>query len=466
MKYNRKIILKILSIILALEGFTMLIPALAAVITGDKNTAVIFAFTGIILFLLFGLIFITHRNVKLKLKPRDVFLLGAFIWGAVCLTGALPFLLSPYGYTFAEAFFESAAGWTTTGAWSFDPAASCYSLILWKAMCSWLGGIGVILMIISLFPGLGVKGLKNAKQFYMVYILFTIAEFVLLSFSGMPVKETIVNTLFSISTSGILNFSGLGVIEMTPYVQTVFTVFTFLSSCNFAAFFVRSFAYWKKSFRSTELKVYVSLLAAAILIIAFSLLASGIYEGFCEALGMSVTQAVSFSSTSGFKVAETNMWPATAKFILLILVFIGGCSDSTSGSVKVMRFIIFFKLIRRGIFKRIHPKAVKPVMLEGEPVSAKDASETTGFLLIFFMLFIFGAIVFSLENLDLETCFSLSFGTLTNNGTAFGMISNGDYTFLSGLSKIFSGFLMICGKLEIWPVMILFSRSFWNTERS
>ena len=166
-------------------------------------------------------------------------------------------------------------------------------------------------MTLSLFPGLGVKGLKNAKQFYIVYIFLTVAEFVLLAVSGMPVEETIVNTLFSISTSGILNFSGTGIIEMTPYIQTVFTLFTFLSSCNFAAFFVRQVSGLKKSFRSTEFKVYVSLLGA-----------SGIYGGFFKTLGISVTQAVSFSSTSGFKVADTNMWPSTAKFILLILVFI------------------------------------------------------------------------------------------------------------------------------------------------
>lgn len=152
--------------------------------------------------------------------------------------------------------------------------------------------------------------------------------------------------------------------------------------------------------------------------------------------------------------------------ILLVLLFIGGCANSTSGSVKVIRFIIYFKIILRGIYKRIHPKAIKPIMLKGKPVSAATASSVTVFMLLFFAVFIFSSLILALENYDLETTFSAVLGSLTNNGTAFGLITGGNYSIFSSFGKLYCAALMIAGRLEIYPIIILFSRSFWNSDRA
>ncbi len=486
MTFNHRIILKTISIVLFFEGLAMLIPGLSGIYFHEKQAAASLL-TIAIMAIIVGISFFLHlRYNTLKIKTREGFFITIVTWFSVCFIGALPFFFSGYDYTFTEALFESTAGWTTTGAWAFNPATSAKSLILWKAICSWMGGIGILLLTISIFPILGIQGQKmvrseirgpalekmsarmsdTAKLSYKIYIVMTLLEFLCLLPSGLPKYEILVNTLFSISTAGILNFNSGLYLAFTPYVQTVFTLFTFLASCNFVIFFFIAIGKWDKIIKNIELRVYIGLLVCSIITMAIMLTISGEYPSFMNALGDSITQAISYSSTSGFKVANTSIWPTACKMILLILVFIGGCSMSTSGSLKVIRVIIFIKLIFRGIYKRIHPRAIKPIMLEGQPVSARSASATAGFILLFFTIFIFSSIVFSVENLDMETTLSIALGTLSNNGTAFGIISNGDYSFLSGISKFYASLLMLTGRLEIIPIIILFSRSFWNSDRA
>ncbi len=486
MKFNHRIILKTISIIIFFEGLAMMIPGIAGIYFNEMQAAVSLLTVSCIS-IISGLSFFLYlRYDTLKIKERDGFYITILTWFSICLVGSLPFLFSGYGYTFTDALFESTAGWTTTGAWTLTPLSSCKSLILWKAMCSWMGGIGILLFTISVFPILGIQGQKmvaseitgptlkkmsakisdTAKLSYKIYLLLTILEFILLLPTGLPKFEILVNTLFSISTAGLVNFTDGIYFSLSPYTQTIFTIFTFLASCNFIIFFMLATGKWKTALKNTEVKVYVALLGYGIIIMTIMLTLCGEYSSFTQALGDSVSQAISYSSTSGFKVTDTNIWPTSCKMILLILVLIGGCAMSTSGSLKVIRFIVFFKLIIRGIYKRIHPHAIKPIMLEGKPVSAKSASATTGFIMIFFALFVFSSIIFSFENMDIETTLSLSLGTLTNNGTAFGLISDGDYSFLSGFSKIYASLLMIAGRLEIIPFIILFSRSFWNSDRA
>ena len=151
--------------------------------------------------------------------------------------------------------------------------------------------------------------------------------------------------------------------------------------------------------------------------------------------------------------------------ILMILMLCGGCGNSTSGSIKIIRVVIFFKLIRRGIYKRIHPRAVRPVMLDNRPVSSATASNVTVYILLYFLVFVFSSIMFSLENLDMETTFFTSLACMTNNGTGFGRIIGGDFSIFSSFGRIYAAILMLAGRLEFYAVIMLFSPSFWNSDR-
>ena len=390
------------------------------------------------------------------------------------------------GYSAADSIFESVSGWTTTGAWAVPTTQMPRCLVLWKAITNWLGGMGLLLLTVTFFPILGAQGQKMAsaevpgiemekmsarisdtgKITYRIYIAMSVLELLLLLPSMSPF-DAAVNTMSTISTAGILNVhEGIPILASTPYVKTIFTIFSIAGSVNFVMYFFLYNRKWKKALHLVEVKTYLGLVAGGSLLIGIILYFSGNHETLAGALGDSFAQAAAFASTSGYEVDDINVWPTTCKMILLVLLFIGGCANSTSGSVKVIRFIIYFKIILRGIYKRIHPKAIKPIMLKGKPVSAATASSVTVFMLLFFAVFIFSSLILALENYDLETTFSAVLGSLTNNGTAFGLITGGNYSIFSSFGKLYCAALMIAGRLEIYPIIILFSRSFWNSDRA
>ena len=357
-------------------------------------------------------------------------------------------------------------------------------ILFWRNMTNWLGGMGLLLLTISLFPVLGAEGLKmasaevpgprfekiaarisdTAKIIYIIYISMTVIEFLLLP-SGLTPFESLINTMSTISTAGVFNLNNDVILNFSPYVKTIFTIFSIAGSVNFFMYFYLFQRKWKRAFGNIEILTYLGLLAGASVVIALSLYFGGYYSSILGALGDAFAQAVAFGSTSGYEISNINLWPTSAKMILLILVLIGGCANSTSGSIKVIRFIIYFKLIFRGIYKRIHPRAVKPVMIQGNPVSAAVVSSVAGFVLLYFAVLVFSCLVFSLENLDMETTFSTAVACITNNGTAFGELAGGNFSFFSGFGKFCAAVLMMAGRLELYAIILLFSRTFWFPDR-
>jgi len=270
----------------------------------------------------------------------------------------------------------------------------------------------------------------------------------------------------TISTAGLLNVGTGNVIAVSPYVTGVFTAFSIFGSINFMMYFYLYKRKWSHILGNVEVRAFLKILAVGSSIIALTLFFTGTCDTLTGAFGTAIAQSVAYGATSGFEVADLNTWPGLCKIVLIILLLIGGCSNSTSGSIKVVRFVIFLKLIKRGIYKRIHPKAVKPIMIQGKPVSAASVSSITVFLMLYFLVFVFGSLVFSLENLNMETTFCTTLACITNNGTAFGGIVGGNFSILSEPGKIVSVILMLAGRLEMYAIILLFSRSFWNPNRA
>lgn len=486
MTYNIRVILKTIGVVLLFEGLAMLAPMGYAVYASETGPAASLFFTAVCCIAIGAFVYRHLKYYTLQIKTRESFFVAFICWFVVCIAGTLPYLFSGCGYSFADSLFESVSGWTTTGAWTVNIDDLPRSLVLWKAISNWLGGMGLLLLTISLFPVLGVQGLKmaaaevpgpniqkmatrfsdTAKISYIIYIIMTVAEICLLLPSGLTTFEAVINTMSTISTAGLLNLGGDVVANFTPYVKTVFTIFSVIGSVNFLMYFYAYKRQWGKIFRNVEMRTYLGLLFFGALLISLFLFFGGYYDSYTGAFGDAIAQTVAFGSTSGYEIANINLWPTTCKVVLIILLFIGGCANSTSGSIKVIRFIIYFKLIRRGIYKRIHPRAVKPVMIQGEPVSAATASTVTVFLMLYFAVFIFSALVFSLENLDMETTLSTALACITNNGTGFGGIASGNFSFFSAAGKIYASVLMLAGRLELFAVVLLFSRSFWNSDRA
>lgn len=486
MTYNHRVILRTISVILLFEGVAMIPPIICAVGFEETGPASALFLTSCCCIALGMLIFRFLKYYTLKIKQRESYFIAFICWFAVCFVGTFPYALSGCGYSFDDCVFESVSGWTTTGAWTIPLAQMPRSLVLWKAITNWLGGMGLLLLTISFFPVLGAEGQKmvsaevpgvelekmasrisdTAKISYRIYIVMTVVEFLLLLPSGLTPFEALLNTMSTISTAGLINLGSPAMTDMSGYVKGVFAAFSIIGSINFMMYFFLYHRKWRAVLKNVELRTYLGLLCGGALIIAVSLTACGRYGSFAGALGDGFTQAVAFGATSGFEVDDINQWPTLSKMVLLILLFIGGCGNSTSGSIKVIRFIIYFKILLRGVYKRIHPRAVKPVMIQGRPVSAATASTVTVFVMLYFAVLLVSALLFSLENLDLETTLCTALACITNNGTAFGGITGGNFTQFSAGGKLYASILMLSGRLELYAIILLFTPSFWNSDRA
>ena len=485
MHNNYRVILRVIAGILLMEGVAMFIPLAYAIYADDAAAAAFFL--PALTCLCIGLVIHTQLQYKsLKIKPRESYLIACISWLTVSIMGTLPYLMAGCGYSLADCIFESVSGWTTTGAWTVDVAAMPRSLLLWKAITNWLGGMGLLLLTMSFFSVLGVEGQKMvnaempgvdkekfaarssdaAKISYIIYVIISVLETILLIAGGLDPFTAVVNAMSTVSTSGLLPVDGVNVVAISPFITAVLAGATLFGSMNFTIYFLLYKRKWGAIIKNVEVRAYLMILIAVSMIIGLSLYHGGYYPDFLKAWGTAFVQTVAFGSTTGFEITNINSWPGVAKMLLICVLLIGGCSNSTSGSVKVIRFVVFMKLIKRGIYKRIHPRAIKPVMLQGKPVSAASVSSITVFLMLYFLVFIFGSLVFSLENLNLETTFCTTLACITNNGTAFGDVIGGNFSILSDFSKLFSAVLMVAGRLEMYAIILLFSRSFWNPNRA
>ncbi len=486
MHSNYRIIAKTIGVILLFIGVAMLVPMVYAVYLGQTKVTFAF-FIPAIFCLTFGYLIHTRlRFLSTKLKHRDSYFVAFICWITVSFVGTFPYLLSGCDYTLADCIFESVSGWTTTGAWTVDIPSMPRPLLLWKAFSNWLGGMGLLLLTISFFPVLGIDGQKmvtaempgievekmsarisdTAKISYKIYIVMTAVEFLLLLPSELTPFEALINTMSTISTAGLLNVASGNVIAVSPYVTGVFTAFSIFGSINFMMYFFLYTRQWKKIIANVEVRAFLGILITASFFVGISLYHNGYCDDLTDAFGIAFAQTVAFGATSGYEVGDINAWPGFSKMILIMVLLIGGCANSTSGSIKVIRFVVFMKLIKRGVYKRIHPRAMKPIMIQGRPVSAASVSSITVFLMLYFLVFVFGALGFSLENMDMETTFCTTLACITNNGTAFGDIIGGNFSIFSSFGKFWAAILMLAGRLEMYAVILLFSRSFWNPNRA
>lgn len=487
MHFNYQVIIKVIGIITTIIGITMIPSLLVSFIYGETEVAIAFLMSITPSVIVGGIIVLKMKPLSSFVKIRDGYLIVAICWILASILGAFPYIFSGVIPSFILAFFESASGFTTTGTTIIDELSSIpKGLLFWRSFCHWLGGMGILILIISILPALGIGGQRiasaeapgpslekmstrmtdSAKILYIMYISFTIAAIILLRLGGMNWFDAFIHAFGSMGTGGTSNYSS-GVAHFNSlYVELVIIIFSILASINFILYSHILKGRWRDFFKDSELRVFLFILGCAFLLVMLNIRIFGSYNSLGEAIRLSFFHTTAFISTSGYSTTDYTLWPAFSQIILFTLMLIGGCSASTCGSIKVIRIIIMFKLIVRGLYRRLHPNSVVPVKLKGKTISSETVSRVSSFLILYFVLFVFSSLVISLDNYDMITTLSAAASTLSNTGVGFGLIGpSGTYSMFSDPILLYLSLLMIAGRLELFTIVLLFTPSFWSSDR-
>ena len=473
---NYKLISKLLGYILLIETAFMAPSLILSLVERDGSSYGFLIPMAIAVFL--GLILINLKIKKNSLSPRDGILTVTASWILVSIVGALPLWISA-GMTYVDSFFEIVSGFTTTGASVISSIESFpRSIILWRSITHWIGGMGILVFTVGLLPKLGVGAFQifkaespgpvagkiesrisqSSKRLYVIYLILTLILFICLNLDGMPIFESLVHTFGVLGTGGFSSYNDSLMSYEGNSVHFILAIFMFLSSTNFAIYALLSKKKFKEVLQNDELKLWISIIIGAITLITLDLYSKG-YPSLFMAFRDSAFQVTSISSTSGFANADYELWPSFSKFILLILMLFGGCAGSTGGGIKIVRISILLKLIKREMKKATHPKAVLPVMSDGKSLSDEVVLGINAYLGTYFVIAVLSTALVTLSGVDVITGFSSVATTLSNVGPGFGDIGpTKNFYFYSDFFKLYFSVLMLLGRLEFFTIMALFTR--------
>ena len=495
-KLNRKLIFHILGLLLMFNGFAMLISAFVSYLTNDGvlNEMTIVS----LLVIFFGWLFmIVSKKNERKINKRDAYFVVVLGWLVMIFSGMLPYVVTDSISSFSNIFFETMSGYTTTGSTIInDIDALPKSIIFWRSMTHWLGGMGIIVLAIAILPLLGIGGMQlftaeapgltgdkihprisdTAKRLWLIYVGLTFLETILLTFAGMSFFDAINNSMSNIASGGFSSKNeSIGFWNDNPLIQYIVIFFMFLAGTNFILIYFGLTGKFKKIFQDTEFKWYVSFICAFVfistLILFFQVNLSSTEVYHPEVLGKfessfrhSLFQVVAIVTTTGFVTGDFISWTPFLTMLFFGIMFLGGSSGSTSGGVKVLRHLI---LIKNGFleFKRsLHPNAIFPLRHNNHVVEKPIIIHVLAFFILYLILFIIGAGVLSALGLDFVSAIGGAASSLGNVGPALGSlgpISNFDS--LPEIGKYWCAFLMLVGRLELFTVLIFFTPYFWKS---
>ena len=478
---NKRSIIYILGWVLIVDAVAMQIGTITSLIYGEKE-AWYFVLTGVVSAILGVLAIKVKKPKNMVLYQKAGFASTALSWILLSLVGCMPFWLSGEIPSFIDAFYETVSGITTTGATILnDVEALSKGMLMWRSFLHWLGGMGVIVFLLAIIPKLGgqqniflmkaespgpiidkaVPRMRNyATMLYGIYIILTALEFILLLFGGLNVFEAI-NTSFSTAgTGGFGIYNSNAAAFESYYVQTVIAVFMLLFGINFSVYLCLIARKFKQSLKFEELWIYLGIVAVSTAIIAFNI--SSIYKPY-DAFHQSFFYVSSIISTTGFGLTDVNKWPELSKTVIIILTFIGASAGSTGGGFKISRIILLFKEVRKEFSLLVHPRNVKLVKMDGKAVNHDIMRTTSMYLVLYIGVFAISFLLVSIDNMDFTTSFTAVAANLNNTGPGLGAVGPvGNYADFSILSKIVFIFDMLAGRLEIYPLLLLFAPSAWK----
>ena len=476
---NYAVIGRILSWVLRTEGLLMLLPCLIALIYGEWQGLVYLALgVGAIAA---GWLLSRKKIANPAIYQREGFVSVGLSWVVLSLYGAIPFVITGEIPVFLDALFEIVSGFTTTGSSILaNVEALSHTSLFWRSFSHWIGGMGVLVFLLAVIPLSGgshinlmraespgpsvgklVPKIKYTAQIlYIIYFGMTIVEIVLLLISRMPAFDAITLSFGTAGTGGF-GIKGDSLASYTALQQWIVTIFMILFGVNFNAYYLILFRKFKKALQMEEVRAYFAIIFVATAIITGSLVGGNMQ--FFDALRHAAFQVGSIITTTGYATVNFDAWSQTCRAILVLLMFVGACAGSTGGGIKVSRLLILCKSARKELQLYLHPNAVKKIKMDDKAIPHEVVRATNMFLFVYIMIFVTSLLIISLDNLDMVSNFTAIAATLNNIGPGLGAVGpTGNFNTYSYISKAVMIFDMLAGRLEVFPLLLLFKRDTWR----
>nr|WP_297573166.1 TrkH family potassium uptake protein [uncultured Peptostreptococcus sp.] len=474
---NYEMMAYVLMNIAKVEGFLMFIPTIVSLVYGEKDVAIRIFEIAVVLVLV-GKIFTIKKPSKSELFIKDGLLIVGLAWIIFSVIGAMPYYLTGSITSIVDAFFETVSGFTTTGSTILTDIESLpMGILFWRSFTHWIGGMGVLVFVMAIIPLSGgntmnimkaevpgptvdklvPKTKQTAKILYLIYIAMTALEVILLMLGGMPFIDSLTNSFSTAGTGGFcMKADSIGFYD-SAYIDGVVTVFMILFGINFNLFYLVLLKNFKRIFKSEELRTYIKIIAVAIALITWNI--HGMYGGVLKSFRYASFQVATIITTTGFMTADFNLWPTFSKAILLSLMIIGACAGSTGGGVKVSRVLITFKYIKSEIKKVIQPRSISNITMDEKLIDDTMTKNISAYLLIYLVIMAVSFILITLNEFDIETSLTSVVTCLNNVGPGLGNLvgPTGNFSTFSPFSKLVLTLDMLLGRLEIFPILFLFS---------
>ena len=475
---NYRVISYILGWVLSLEALFLSVSAAVGGLYGER-TALSFLYAALICAAL-GIPAVVRKPRRMTFFMKEGFVTVALCWIVFSIFGALPFVFSGEIPHFTDALFETVSGFTTTGASVVsDVEALSHCTLFWRSFTHWIGGMGVLVFLLAILPLAGgsqmylmqaespgpsvgklvPKTRHTALILYALYILLSVVEFILLLCGGMSAFDA-VNTTFATAGTGGFGIRNSSMADFSPYIQWVVAVFMMLFGINFNLYFLVLIGRGRQALRSEELRTYLGVIAAATLCIVLNTRTAGMRLG--DTVRHAFFQVSSIITTTGFATCDFDLWPSLSKCVLVLLMLVGACAGSTGGGIKVSRVLILIKRAGEELPKFIFQGSVTKIRLEKKILDREVIHTTSAFLIVYVFIFAVSTLLVSIEGHDLETCFTAVAATFNNIGPGLsGVGPTRNFGFFSDFTKYVLIFDMLAGRLELFPMLILFSPRTW-----
>lgn len=476
---NYGIIIHIIGWVLNFEAAFM-IPALITALLYKEKAGYALLIT-ILLCLGSGMLLIRKKVKNKCIYAREGFVAVALCWIALSAFGALPFVIAGSIPSYIDALFEVVSGFTTTGSSILPEVESMPKcLLFWRSFTHWIGGMGVLVLVMAILPLAGgstmylmkaespgpsvgklvPKVKSTALLLYKMYVGLSVLQLVLLLLGGMPVFDSL-TTMFGTAGTGGFGIKNDSIGSYSVYLQVVVTVFMILFGVNFNFYYLLLRKKWKEAARSSEVWTYLAIILTSIILITINV--AGMFPSGVKAFQQAAFQVGSIITTTGFATTDFELWPQFSKMILVLLMLIGACAGSTGGGIKVSRIILLFKSILKEPDYIVHPHNVRKVKMDGRLVEHTVMRAVNVFLVLYLFIFAGSVLLISLDNFDFTTNFTAVAATLNNIGPGLGMVGpTGNFGMYSDFSKLVLTFDMLVGRLELFPILILFSKNTWT----
>lgn len=480
---NIKVILYFIGFVLIFLSFFMILPLLVSFIQHQQDTIILLVsfaitfFSGIILYLP------TRQHRRDDVRHREAFIIVALTWTAISLFGCLPFILSGTLSSFTDAYFESMAGFTTTGASVItDIEAVPRGILFWRCMTQWIGGMGIIVFALAVLPLLGTGGMQlfkaevpeinvdklrpriidTAKALWIIYIVLTVTDASLLFTAGMDLYDSICHAFTTMATGGFSTKNASIAYFRNPSIEYITSIFMLFAGVNYSLYFYVFKGDFLRLWRSNEFRFYISVTIISVLLIA-AFLWKNSYNSITDSLRYSLFQVASIMTTTGYATADYEQWAPFAQVLLILLMFFGGMIGSTGGGIKQIRILLMIKQGFREMYQLIHPRAITAVKIDEKFLDKEILGSIWGFVFLFLGICTIATIAMAATGLDIITSSTTVISAMSNVGPAFGIAGPSEnFASIPIIGKWILIFCMFTGRLEIYTVLILFIPQFWK----